>query len=318
MTKQEIIEHCRPSVLPVAAGNLLGSGFYCSDFGLFVTTARLVEEASAVVLTSEHFGRVSARVVYRDPVTDIAFLILPPALPSPGLALSGEDMPHKGAPASAVTCMMSGWPAVHQGSVDRTDTQANGSIVIRTQGITWPDAGNGALLDENGNVMGLTKCELVEGKPNGYAIPASTLREAFHLYQPYMGELALRCPSCRALVLVNDRQSAAVCKVCGTKTRIPVTLPHAPLTGMPGIVEKALNRLGIDILTSRTDIDAWSITDSGTSTLLYWDPFRVQIFAFTHLCNLPAAPAAIEGLYRYLLEENRGLGNSPLRSSTIW
>lgn len=308
MTKQAIIEICRPSMFPARAGDNLGSAFYVKDFGLLVTTADLVQKAAMVMLTSEYHGRVSAPVVYRDRVANIAFLELPEDLPAPGLPMAEDGALRPGETVYAVNCMLSGWPAAQAGTMESNQVLKNGTSIIRTKGIHYSEAADGTLLNNNGQVTGLTVYEVQQGKPVGYAIAAGVLREAFRSYAPHARAITVRCASCRTVVVTTPQQRLATCTVCGTEAKLPIPVTLTPPTGMPGVIENALIKLGKDMSVCRNGVDAWNITEAGACILLYWSPYKSNTYAFAHLCNLPEDPDANSAVYRFLLRENRRMG----------
>ena len=170
-------------------GTATGSGFALDESGLIVTNAHVVDGAGAGDVTVR-FGKddsVDARVVGRDPSTDLAVLkidpkdteITPLSLGDSNKVQVGDQAIAIGTPFGLDNTVTTGIISAVQRSIDAP----NGfSIdhVIQTDASINPGNSGGPLFDARGRVIGVNAQIATDGQGSvgiGFAIPINTVKD---------------------------------------------------------------------------------------------------------------------------------------------
>jgi serine protease Do len=155
----------------------VGSGVVVSSDRV-VTTAHNLAGATDLVVVTNLGSSLEAEVVGTDRPTDLALLSVPGAdLPLAGLDLSG---PRVGQTVVAVSA--GPLPRVSINVVSDRDVMVDAGTGIDVAGLletgitVTPEMSGGALLDANGNLVGILT-RAAEGSPDGLAVPAATVRD---------------------------------------------------------------------------------------------------------------------------------------------
>jgi len=179
-----------PGVVSVQAGSASGTGFLVDRDGTIVTNSHVVGTAeSATVRFGEDGERISARVLGRDPSTDLAVLSIdadavggraPLALADSEEVRVGDTVVAVGNPfgldRTATEGIVSG--------IGREIQAPNGfqiDEVIQTDAAINPGNSGGPLVDVRGRVIGVNSQIATAGAGGnvgvGFAVPSSTVRE---------------------------------------------------------------------------------------------------------------------------------------------
>ena len=207
-------------------GSRSGSGVCVRHAGQVLTSYRLVAGSSRVDVVTADSSVRRARVIGRDPASDLALLAIDGALDAADLAA-----PHSlriGDPVYAVGADSTGRPWVSSGIVSSLDGRVASdgttmSGLIESNALTDPRVAGGALLDPQGRVVGILMTS-VSGHPTTIAVPillasqvADGLRAYGHVDHGWLGlagrvshgrlvitTLAADGPSKRAGIRVGD------------------------------------------------------------------------------------------------------------------
>lgn len=163
--------------------NFLGSAVLWRDGRLAVTNAHVVKRNTRVLLRNRRGDIVVARVVAVDVKRDIAVLELPGAVFGPGLepavikATLGQEVYAIGAPLQTVS-------SVTRGIVSNVERQVLPAVPVRYiqhDAAINPGSSGGALVDENGRLLGIN-ARIADGSRLfvgiSYAIPAWLIERA--------------------------------------------------------------------------------------------------------------------------------------------
>jgi serine protease Do len=160
-----------------------GSGVIIDgENGYVLTNAHVVKQATRVEVTLADGRRLEAKPVGVDPLTDVAVL-----------QVRGDDLPDA-APGSVSNLPIGSWViaignpfgyknSVTVGVVSAKDRQLDGQDGIRLYDLLQTDAsinpGNsgGALVDLNGNVVGMPTAIIPRAQGMGFAIPSDVARQ---------------------------------------------------------------------------------------------------------------------------------------------
>lgn len=309
MDQQYVTELCKDAIVQICSGFEVGMGIVPASFGLVVTTYATVKKQTRVRLVNQYTGRRMSRVVYRDPLLQIAFIELPPGFP------------YRELPAGDVSGLLTGDKVMAakrpylqnisflHGSVNKPVIPFAGQYAIHQKDICPYCTVGGALLNPAGELLGLINTIIPKKKKESITIPLPLLREALEAYIPYCGSEVYRCPACRHVSLSAGKIGQNACPHCGTMMDIPAGEPFTPLKGIPAQIEQALENMHFDVANCRDsgiyDVNAmWMIDDEGTRIHLYWETKEQKVICFAKICNLPDSAENITALYTFLLVEN--------------
>jgi S1-C subfamily serine protease len=188
VAQQEASSETSPFGAPDGGGEATGSGFVVDKDGTIVTNAHVVGEAENVQVRFKEDGDlVDARVVGKDPSTDVAVLKVDPndadlqplPLGSSGDAQVGDAVVAIGNPFGYTRSVTTGIVSAKQ----RQITAPNGfSIenVIQTDAAINPGNSGGPLLDAEGRVIGINSQIATGGSQGsvgiGFAVPIDTVK----------------------------------------------------------------------------------------------------------------------------------------------
>lgn len=172
-----------------------GTAFFVTSDGLMITNKHVVSDTSAEYTVLLNDGqKLTAKVVARDPVNDIALLKVSGSRFTP-LSIAASDDLHLGQTAIAIgnalgqfrNTVSVGVVSGQQRSINAGD-RSNGQVEQLTQIIQTDAAINegnsgGPLLNSRGEVIGMNTAIAEEGNGIGFALPAKELRRALQSYQ---------------------------------------------------------------------------------------------------------------------------------------
>jgi serine protease Do len=160
----------------------LGSGLIIGDDGLILTNNHVVEKADEIkIKTTTHDKEYDAKVVGRDPKTDLALIRVTPDAKFPKSALLGNsDTIRVGDWVIAV-----GNPFGLDHTVTKGIISAKGRIIgagpyddfLQTDAAINPGNSGGPLFNMNGEVVGINTAIVAQGQGIGFAIPINLAKE---------------------------------------------------------------------------------------------------------------------------------------------
>ncbi len=165
--------------------NSLGSGVILSADGFVVSNYHVVGTASEIRVVTTDRREFNARVVLADEASDLAILQLDDAQDLPFLSLRDSDRVEVGELALAIGNPFGVGQTVSSGIISGlarsgTATGAGRGYYIQTDAPINPGNSGGALIDVNGDLIGInTRILSRSGGSNGigFAIPANLVRE---------------------------------------------------------------------------------------------------------------------------------------------
>jgi S1-C subfamily serine protease len=189
-------------VVTLPTGAAEGSGFIYDSTGRIITNNHVVEDATSITVTFIDGTIVTAKLVGRDPYSDLAVidvdapvsLLKPLILGKSSLLKVGESVIAIGNPYGLANTLTSGIISAVGRQMDST---GNYPIVdvIQTDASINPGNSGGPLLNMDGEVVGITTAIPTEtSRGIGFAVPSDTIaRELPSLiskgtfYHPYLG-----------------------------------------------------------------------------------------------------------------------------------
>jgi S1-C subfamily serine protease len=160
-----------------------GSGVIWDDQGHVVTNNHVVEGATSIVIALASGERLPASLVATDPMTDLAVVRvqqqgLPPAEFNEEIPVVGELAVAMGNPLGFENSVTAGIVSGLHRSIPSGGSTPALVDLIQTDAPISPGNSGGALIDQNGNVMGINVAYIPpqEGAASlGFAIPSATV-----------------------------------------------------------------------------------------------------------------------------------------------
>lgn len=174
-----LVEAAGPSIVRVEARQRMpASGVIYSADGLIVTANHVVEQDEGIQIGLSDGNTVAAKVVGRDPATDLAVLraersgLTPATWIDAGELKVGHLMLALGRPGKTVQATLGIVSAL--GGTWRTPAGGDVDRYLQTDVVMYPGFSGGPLVDANGRVAGINSSALVRGM--SVALPAATVK----------------------------------------------------------------------------------------------------------------------------------------------
>ncbi|WP_425614227.1 trypsin-like peptidase domain-containing protein [Anatilimnocola sp. NA78] len=155
---------------PECKGGGYGTGIIIDKRGYILTCNHVVGHAEAVFVTLANGRRLEAREVRSDPLSDLAILYVPEAAGMSPAKFGDSDHLQKGDWVVSVGHPYGLLNSVSAGlvsAVDRAIPEVPGARLIQSDAVSNPGSSGGALLNVNGEVVGI--CEGSYGETSGFA-----------------------------------------------------------------------------------------------------------------------------------------------------
>jgi len=158
----------------------LGSGFAIDQEGFILTNNHVVEKADEIEVKLSNGSTYQAKVVGKDPKTDLALIKINPDKPLPTLRLGDSSAAQVGEWVLAI-----GNPFGLGGTVTQGIISAKGRVIgagpydnfIQTDASINPGNSGGPLVNMRGEVIGVNTAIVAGGQGIGFAIPIDMARE---------------------------------------------------------------------------------------------------------------------------------------------
>lgn len=297
--KNEVIEKFKDVVISIATPHGSGTGFYLKDENLIVTNFHVIKDSKEVIINSKGIKKSLAKVVFGDPMYDLAFIEAPTGNDLPAIVLSG-GLVNEGEQIIAIGHPYGLKYTVTQGIVSKADRLHNNINYIQLDAAINPGNSGGPSVNENGEVVGVNTFIIAGGNNLGFALPVSFLSEALKEFNQLNRAESMRCHSC-GTVLAEDKIEDSYCSNCGAKMDYVVTKAYKP-TGIAVMLEEIIHKNDKDIKLARIGKNRWEIEEGSAKIYVNYENTTGFVYGDAHLCMLPKQNVA--RLFEYLLKEN--------------
>ncbi|MEO1651994.1 MAG: trypsin-like peptidase domain-containing protein [Bacteroidota bacterium] len=289
---QEII----PCVVKIGTSSGSGSGFYLKNQGLVVTNNHVVGNNKMVSIETQDKERMAAKVVFLNPIVDLAFL-----LPSKSLEhLPSMFLLPEGKVQSMERVAVLGYPygmpfTVTDGIVSSPEQPMDGRYYIQTDAAVNPGNSGGPLVNLRGEVVGVTTSKFANADNVGFAIPVKDLVLDLESFAENVDmQFSVKCPSCGSLLF----EKVEYCYNCGAEIDQDTLFDEPKLSPLAQFVESALSELGINPVIARNGYDYWEF-HQGSSMVRIFVYNKNYLYTTSPLVKLPKQN--LENVYRYIL-----------------
>lgn len=298
----DFVETYRSVIVQIATPYSTGTGFYLRDKNLIVTNHHVVEGNRNVVIEGSRFKKQLAQVRYVDQKYDLAFLSGPQEPGDLPVVRLGIDKQLR--ERDTVTAI--GHPfglkfSLKSGIVSNTAEVMNGIPYLHIDAALNPGNSGGPLVDDDGAVVGVNTFVMRDGDNTGFSLPVRYLFDSLEGFEKAGAILSARCTACLNVVTETQVDNHR-CSHCGNKIEMPNQVDEYLPSGVAKSVENLIEKIGHDVLLSRSGPNAWEIKQGSATILVSYHDKSGLISADTVLCELPKEN--IKPLYEYLLREN--------------
>lgn len=154
----------------------LGSGFIISEDGYIVTNNHVIDRAEDIDVILEDGGKYNAKIIGRDPKTDLALLKIEPKVKLPAVTFGDSNKFQIGDWVIAIGNPFGLGHTVTAGIISakgRTLGFGNYDDFIQTDAPINPGNSGGPLFDLQGKVVGVNTAIVAGGQGIGFAIPVN-------------------------------------------------------------------------------------------------------------------------------------------------
>lgn len=191
LSTEEIVKRASPAVLYLSGPEETGSGFLITDTGVAVTSAHVTGDQDSITAIGGTGQRFQCKVVYVDPVLDIALLKLE-GEGFPNLRLAAIQTVQPGSTVVAIGTPSNGFQnSVSRGVISGIGVMKNEpGLWIQTDTALNPGNSGGPLLNQFGDVVGInTKRDFFSSDGRalqgiGFALSSSDLIAVVHMFFP--------------------------------------------------------------------------------------------------------------------------------------
>jgi serine protease Do len=158
----------------------LGSGFFLNEEGYIVTNNHVVEKADEIKVVLEDDSQFNAKVVGRDPRTDVALIKIDAKKKLPHVLLGDSAQLKVGEIVIAIGNPFGLSHSVTQGIVSAKERSIGFGAYddfIQTDASINPGNSGGPLLNLQGEVVGINTAIVASGQGIGFAIPINLAKE---------------------------------------------------------------------------------------------------------------------------------------------
>ncbi len=272
-----------------------GSGFYIRSADVVITNYHVVAGNKSVAIEMQDRNKMKAAVIQVNPMKDLAFL-------KPAQPISDSEFVLNRTPAvkNLDKVMVLGYPygmpfTVTEGIISAAKQLLEGQYYIQTDAAVNPGNSGGPMIDNEGNIIGITTCKFSEADNMGFALPSDVIAtelDKFKTNPP--AAYGVNCPSCNFLMLEKDDY----CENCGAKIDAENLFKEYKLSPLGEYTEGIIRDLGVDPVIARAGSDFWEF-HLGSSLIRFFIYNNNYFFATSPLVKLPTVnPAEV---YKYVL-----------------
>ncbi len=275
-----------------------GSGFFNQEKNVVVTNYHVVQGNKIVAVETQSKDRYLAHVIYNNPDEDLAFLKVnfPEGAAPTEISINKEDN-LKVQDKVYVLGFPFGMPfTITQGIVSSTRQLMDGKNFIQTDAAVNPGNSGGPVVNQAGELVGVTTAKFTNADNVGFAIPKEVvLRELDILDNNTEHKFSVKCNTCNTLLYDKTR----FCHNCGANVNEDI-FKERELSPLALFVEEAIRELGMDPVLARSGYDYW-VFYQGSSLIRIFVYKRDYIYATSPLNVLPTSN--LKELYTYVLQD---------------
>jgi len=272
-----------------------GSGFYIKDNDIIITNHHVVSGHRSVAIETTNKDKIKSNVIQVNPLLDIAFL--KPSLPLSSININ-FNLQNKISNREKVFIL--GYPfgmpfTITEGIISSTKQLVNGQYYIQTDAAINPGNSGGPMINNAGEIIGITTCKLTQAENMGFALPSEKLIDELEIYKKNpSSDYSVKCPSCNYLIF----EKTEYCENCGAKLDIEKFFDDITLSSLALFIEETLKKMDIDPVIARHGTEFWEFHKGSALIRIF---IYKNSYLFTTCPMVKLTKTKINELYKYLL-----------------
>ena len=298
----DIIERYENIIIQIATPYNTGTGFLLKNENLIVTNEHVVRSNQQVVITGKGIEKQIVKVLFTDPLHDLALLQAPPEIQGlPEVKLGNKQSTKQGDEIIAIGHPFGMKYAATQGIISNTTQESNGIFYIHHDAALNPGNSGGPLVDSEGDIIGINTFIIKSGNSVGFSLPVKYLIQNIKAFKEGGEQVGARCLSCSNLVFEKDKKEK-YCPHCGADIELPSDVADYEPIGVAKTIEAMLSETGHPVQLARRGPFNWEIEQGSARINISYYEKTGLIIGDAYLCNLPQKN--IKSLYEFLLRQN--------------
>ncbi len=306
MEMKSVIEKFKDIVIQIGTPYSVGTGFFLKEEKIIVTNEHVVRDNKEVTIDGRHFKKRTARVLFVDPLYDLAFLECDDVLLEQTVSI---ECCQEGAVKQGDIVVAVGHPfgyeySATQGIISNTKHTEHDIHYLQHDAALNPGNSGGPLINGEGKIIGVNNFIVKDGNSMGFSLPVSYLTSSLREFKEGGGQIGAKCASCSNLVFesIIDKN---YCPHCGSGIKLPSQEEEYQPSGIAQTIESFINLLGHDVKLSRMGPSHWIVKEGSADIKLLYSEREGMIFGDAYLCQLPKQDIA--PIYEYMLKQNMEL-----------
>lgn len=285
------------AIFKITTSSGSGTAFYLPDKDLFITNFHVVIGEQFVAIQDQNHQRFLGRVVFVHQALDLAFLRSEQKPKDTPIIELDRDV----STASLQKIYVHGFPfglpyTITEGIISASNQMVNGRHFIQTDAAVNPGNSGGPMLNEKGQLVGVTTSKLTQADNVGFGIPIhEILTEIEDFNSNFKNIYHVKCDSCGSLIT----EETAFCTQCGSGIDSKV-FERFELSLFAQFVEKALETMGLNPVLARAGQDYWEF-HQGSALIRIFVFKNDYLVATSQLNRLPKGDT--NDLLEYILDD---------------
>ena len=277
-----------------------GTGFYLKKENLIITNEHVVRDNRDVVIEGALIKKQLSRVVFVDPVNDLAFLEIGEN-EMPGVDLDDAFDVNVGDQIIAIGHPFRLKFTATSGIISNSNHLISEIRYLQHDAALNPGNSGGPLVNRSGKIIGVNTFIVQDGQNIGFSLPVKGLKKTLEEFKAIGRNDSTRCTSCLNIIF-KDTVENGYCSFCGAKAILPTSIESYTAVGIPKTIERLLEKTGHDIRLARSGPNNWEIQHGSAKVNISYYEKSGLIIGDGYLCQLPKDN--IKPLYEYLLKQN--------------
>lgn len=300
----ELYSDFKNAIIQIATPWGTGTGFYLYDYNLIVTNLNVTHGAKEMIISGNHFPKTMTKLLYADPMYDLAFIEAPESVLLSKVKLGNIALLNEGDPVTAIGQPYGLSFTVTKGVISKVKGNRHGKDFIQIDAAINSGNSGGPLINEKNEIVGVNS-SIADGEKLGFALPVDYLKQALDEYVQYADKFVLRCTSCSNIITEENIENY-YCPDCGTQIHKEVFDGKKYIPSSAGEkIEEIIAKLNYEVSIARVGQNFWEIEDGSAIIHINYDVDSRYVKAYAVLCKLPKEN--IGSIYEYLLKENNYL-----------
>lgn len=289
------MENISKSIYKIKTASGSGSGFYLSNYNVFITNYHVIEGHHHVAIEDQNLNTFTAKVVLANPDEDIAILISDEKITNINGITLGKLELLKSRDEVFVLGFPYGMPYTEtQGIISSPKQLMGGKHYVQTDAPVNPGNSGGPLVNKAGEIIGITTAKFSEAENMGFAVPVNVLQDILNVYEKSKPtEFSLQCPSCKYI----EKTKTENCDNCGVEINESI-FEEKEMSKLAKRIEEGLKKNHINPIIARNGYEYWTYYQ-GSSLI------RIYVYENDFVCSSAPlneiAPDNVENVMRYLL-----------------